>query len=85
MFNIGYSWKLLKHFFSDAALIHHDNATIYCIVTIFLSEVEMAFNGIVSLIMLVPVNEADEIISLFAEIVSKAPPGDKRGHLRLRL
>lgn len=49
------------------------------------SEVEMAFNGIVSLIMLVPVNEADEIISIFAEIVSKAPPGDKRGHLRLRL
>lgn len=45
----------------------------------------MAFNGIVSLIMLVPVNEADEIISIFAEIVSKAPPGDKRGHLRLRL
>lgn len=49
------------------------------------AEVEMAFNGIVSLIMLVPVNEADEIISIFAEIVSKAPPGDKRGHLRLRL
>ncbi|GAB1610911.1 eukaryotic translation initiation factor 3 subunit M [Argonauta hians] len=49
------------------------------------SDVEMFFNGVISLIMLVPETEVEDIVSLFCDIISKAPPGDKRGHLRLRL
>ena len=50
-----------------------------------LSDVEMVFNGIISLLLLVPAAEAESVVTLFCEKVGKVPDGDKRAALRLRM
>ncbi|XP_076450722.1 eukaryotic translation initiation factor 3 subunit M-like [Babylonia areolata] len=49
------------------------------------SDVEMVFNGIITLILVVPETDAESVVTLFCEKVGKAPPGDKRGVSRLRM
>ena len=43
----------------------------------------MVFNGIISLLLVVP--EAESVVILFCEKVGKLPDGDKRATLRLRM
>jgi len=47
------------------------------------TEIEMVFNGIISLLLVVP--EAESVVILFCEKVGKLPDGDKRATLRLRM
>ncbi|GFR86357.1 eukaryotic translation initiation factor 3 subunit M [Elysia marginata] len=49
------------------------------------ADVEMVFNGIISLLLLVPAAEAESVVTLFCEKVGKVPDGDKRAALRLRM
>jgi translation initiation factor 3 subunit M len=49
------------------------------------SDIEMVINGIISLLLVVPVQEAESVVTLFCEKVGKLPDGDKRAALRLRL
>ncbi|XP_064601463.1 eukaryotic translation initiation factor 3 subunit M-like [Liolophura sinensis] len=49
------------------------------------ADVEMVFNGIISLMVFVPAEKAEEVITLFCEKVGKAPQGEKRGHVRIKL
>ena len=49
------------------------------------TDVEMVFNGIITLILVVPEADAESVVTLFCEKVGKAPPGDKRGVSRLRM
>lgn len=49
------------------------------------SDVEMVFNGIITLILVVPETDAESVVTLFCEKVGKAPLGDKRGVSRLRM
>jgi len=49
------------------------------------SDIEMVLNGIISLLLVVPVAEAESAVTLFCEKVGKLPEGDKRAGLRLRM
>lgn len=49
------------------------------------AEVEMVFNGIISLLLVVPVQEAESVVLLFCEKVGKLPEGDSRAALRIRM
>ncbi|XP_059148574.1 eukaryotic translation initiation factor 3 subunit M-like [Physella acuta] len=50
------------------------------------SEIEMVFNGIISLLLVVPVQDAESVVTLFCEKVGKLPEGDqKRVALRIRM
>ncbi|RUS74218.1 hypothetical protein EGW08_018024 [Elysia chlorotica] len=49
------------------------------------ADVEMVFNGIISLLLLVPAADAESVVTLFCEKVGKVPDGDKRAALRLRM
>ncbi|CAL1547109.1 unnamed protein product [Lymnaea stagnalis] len=49
------------------------------------ADIEMVFNGIISLLLVVPVQEAESVVTLFCEKVGKLPDGDKRVPLRLRM
>ena len=49
------------------------------------TDVEMVFNGIITLILVVPEADAESVVTLFCEKVGKAPAGDKRGVSRLRM
>ncbi|BFZ05155.1 hypothetical protein BsWGS_08194 [Bradybaena similaris] len=49
------------------------------------ADIEMVFNGIISLLLVVPVQEAESVVTLFCEKVGKLPDGDKRAALRLRM
>ncbi|ESO99406.1 hypothetical protein LOTGIDRAFT_158494 [Lottia gigantea] len=48
-------------------------------------EIEMVFNGIISLVLLLPPNEAESVVTLFCEKVGKAPSNDKRINIRLKM
>ncbi|KAL8589216.1 hypothetical protein ACOMHN_017018 [Nucella lapillus] len=48
-------------------------------------DVEMVFNGIITLILVVPEADGESVVTLFCEKVGKAPHGDKRGVSRLRM
>ncbi|KAL4224690.1 Eukaryotic translation initiation factor 3 subunit M [Mactra antiquata] len=45
----------------------------------------MVFNGIISMILLVPVEKIDDLVHLFSKKVSDSPKGDKKGSVRLRI
>ena len=49
------------------------------------TDLEMVFNGIITLILVVPEADAESVVTLFCEKVGKAPAGDKRGVSRLRM
>ncbi|KAL4224689.1 Eukaryotic translation initiation factor 3 subunit M [Mactra antiquata] len=49
------------------------------------AELEMVFNGIISMILLVPVEKIDDLVHLFSKKVSDSPKGDKKGSVRLRI
>uniref|UniRef100_A0A0B7AJK9 Eukaryotic translation initiation factor 3 subunit M n=1 Tax=Arion vulgaris TaxID=1028688 RepID=A0A0B7AJK9_9EUPU len=49
------------------------------------ADIEMVFNGIISLLLVVPVQDAESVVTLFCEKVGKLPDGDKRAALRLRM
>jgi len=49
------------------------------------ADIEMVFNGIISLLLVVPAAEAESVVTLFCEKVGKLPEGDKRAALRLRM
>jgi translation initiation factor 3 subunit M len=46
---------------------------------------EMVFTGIITLILVVPEADAESVVTLFCEKISKAPVGDKRANVRLRM
>ena len=56
-----------------------------CISCFSLPEIEMVFNGIISLLLVVPAQDAESVVTLFCEKVGKLPDGDKRAGLRLRM
>lgn len=56
-----------------------------CIGLFCVADVEMVFNGIITLVLFVPPVDAESVVTLFCEKVGKAPPGDKRGIIRLRM
>ncbi|KAK7490753.1 hypothetical protein BaRGS_00017982 [Batillaria attramentaria] len=49
------------------------------------NDLEMVFNGIITLILVVPEAEAESVVTLFCEKVGKAPAGDKRSVVRLKM
>lgn len=49
------------------------------------SDVEMVFTGIITLILVVPEADAESVVTLFCEKISKAPVGEKRATSRLRI
>ncbi|KAK7098489.1 eukaryotic translation initiation factor 3 subunit M-like [Littorina saxatilis] len=49
------------------------------------SDIEMVFNGIITLILVVPEADAESVVTLFCEKVGKAPSGDKKASSRLRM
>ncbi|KAK6191351.1 hypothetical protein SNE40_003066 [Patella caerulea] len=49
------------------------------------ADIEMVFNGVISLVLLLPPNEAESVVTLFCEKVGKAPPTDKRINIRLKM
>lgn len=54
-------------------------------VCFFPTDVEMMFNSVTSLILVLPSEEMLEPVTHFCEKVTKCPQGDKRGSLRLKL
>merc|ERR1711963_89035 len=48
-------------------------------------DVEMVFNGIITLILVVPEADGESVVTLFCEKVGKAPAGDKKASSRLRM
>jgi len=49
------------------------------------SDIEMVFNGLISLLLVLPPAESESVVTLFCEKVGKLPDGDKRAALRLRV
>ncbi|XP_050407989.1 eukaryotic translation initiation factor 3 subunit M [Patella vulgata] len=49
------------------------------------ADIEMVFNGVISLVLLLPPNEAESVVTLFCEKVGKAPATDKRINIRLKM
>ncbi|XP_064634582.1 eukaryotic translation initiation factor 3 subunit M-like [Lineus longissimus] len=48
-------------------------------------HLECVFNSIISLILIVPQEKSENVVVSFCEKVAKAPPGDKRATVRIRL
>ena len=53
--------------------------------TIDLSEIETVFNGIISMMLLVPAEQAEEPVVLFCQKVAKFVKGDKKGNIRIKM
>jgi len=45
----------------------------------------MIFNGMISMILLIPAENSDELIHTFCKKASVYPKGDKKGHVRLKM
>lgn len=49
------------------------------------SDLEMVFNGIIAMLLLIPLELKDEPVHLFCKKVADSPKGDKKGNVRLRI
>ncbi|KAH3876926.1 eukaryotic translation initiation factor 3 subunit M-like [Dreissena polymorpha] len=49
------------------------------------SDLEMVFNGIISMLLVVPSDRNDDLVHLFCKKVANLPKGDKKGSVRLRI
>ena len=49
------------------------------------SDIETVFNGIISMMLLVPAEQAEEPVALFCQKVSKFSKGDKKANVRIRM
>ena len=52
---------------------------------VYFSDIETVFNGIISMMLLIPSEQAEEPVSMFCQKVSKFVKGDKKGSVRIRM